>query len=229
MLDNFIFIGLPYGALALFLFVMPYRYFANRLTWSIYSTQFLEHRALYWGAMTWHFSIIIVLFIHLTGVLVPRLGEALFANEAFFLAFENISLGLGLLALFGGTTLLFRRFSAHKVRAVTGLADKLILLLLIAQAATGVYTGYTMRWGYQWYTYTAVPYLHSLLTLRPAVEYISDFPLFFKLHVAGAFLIIGVLPFTKLVHLLYLPLRFLKDPPIVYRWLTQGKKNARLE
>jgi len=34
MLDNFIFIGLPYGALALFLFVLPYRYFSNRLTWT---------------------------------------------------------------------------------------------------------------------------------------------------------------------------------------------------
>jgi len=39
--------------------------------------------------------------------------------------------------------------------------------------------------------------------------------------VAGAFLIFGILPFTKLVHLLYLPVGFLKDPPIVYRWLKQ--------
>ena len=35
---------------------------------------------------------------------------------------------------------------------------------------------------------------------------------------AGAFLLLAVLPFTKLVHLLFLPLDFLKDPPIPYRW-----------
>lgn len=221
MLDNFIFVGLPYGALALFIFVVPYRYFANRLTWTPYSTQFLEPKVLYWGAMAWHFGIIIVLLAHLTGFLAPRLVEALLANQAFFLALENISLGLGLLALFGSITLLFRRLTAEKIKAVTGIADKLILLLLIAQAATGVYTSVYVRWGYQWYHYTAVPYLYSLITFRPAIEYISDFPFFFKLHVAGAFLIIGILPFTKLVHLLYLPIGFFKDPPIVYRWLKE--------
>jgi len=40
----------------------------------------------------------------------------------------------------------------------------------------------------------------------------------FKLHAAGAFLIVALLPFTKLVHLLFFPIDFLKDPPILYRW-----------
>lgn len=42
----------------------------------------------------------------------------------------------------------------------------------------------------------------------------------FKLHVAGAFLIVALPPFTKLVHLLYIPFDFLKDPPLLYRWRT---------
>lgn len=219
MLDNFIFIGLPYGALALFIFVLPYRYFVNRLTWTPYSTQFLERNTLYWGAMAWHFGIVLVLLAHLIGFLAPRLVEALLANQAFFLILENISLGLGLLALFGSAALLFRRLTAERIKAVTSMADRLLLVLLIVQAATGVYTSVYVRWGYQWYHYTAVPYLYSLLAFRPAIEYVSDFPFFFKLHVAGAYLILAILPFTKLVHLLYLPVGFLKDPPIVYRWL----------
>ncbi len=219
MLDNFIFIGLPYGALALLIFALPYRYFANRLTWTTYSTQFLERDTLYWGAMAWHFGIVIVLLAHLTGFLAPRLAETLLANQTFFMVLENVSLGLGLLALFGSSVLLFRRLTAERIKAVTSMADRLLLLLLVVQAATGIYTSVYVRWGYQWYHYTAVPYLYSLLTFRPEIEYMSDFPLFFKLHVAGAFLILGILPFTKLVHLLYLPVGFLKDPPIVYRWL----------
>lgn len=224
MLDNLIFIVLPYSALALFLCVVPYRYFVNRLTWTPFSTQFLERKTLYWGAMAWHFGIILVLLAHLIGFLAPRLVEALLANQTFFLALENVSLGLGLLALFGSSLLLFRRLTADRIKAVSGLADRLILILLVIQAATGVYISIYVRWGYQWYHYTAVPYLYSLLTLRPEIQYVADFPLLFKIHVAGAFLIFGVLPFTKLVHLLYLPVGFLKDPPILYRWLTHPKE-----
>jgi len=58
MLNVFLFVVLPYGALALFLFVTPYRYFTNRLTWSAYSTQFLEQKALYWGSNPWHYGIL---------------------------------------------------------------------------------------------------------------------------------------------------------------------------
>ena len=42
MLNVFLFVVLPYAALAMLLFVTPYRYYSNRLTWSAYSTQFLE-------------------------------------------------------------------------------------------------------------------------------------------------------------------------------------------
>ena len=91
MLDNFIFIGLPYGALALFIFVVPYRYYVNRLTWTPYSSQFLERKTLYWGAMAWHFGIVTVLMAHLIGFLAPRLVEAIISNQTFFLALENIS------------------------------------------------------------------------------------------------------------------------------------------
>ena len=49
MLNNFIFIIMPYTALALLVFVTPYRFFSNRLTWSAYSTQFLERKSLFWG------------------------------------------------------------------------------------------------------------------------------------------------------------------------------------
>jgi nitrate reductase gamma subunit len=37
LLNSLVFIVLPYVALALLLFVTPYRYFSNRLTWSAYS------------------------------------------------------------------------------------------------------------------------------------------------------------------------------------------------
>jgi nitrate reductase gamma subunit len=111
-----------------------------------------------------------------------------------------------------------RRAQTPLLKPVTSAVDWVLLFLLTAQAATGIYMGLFMRWGSQWYLHTAVPYFHSLLVFNPQIEFVADLPLVFKLHAAGAFLIVALLPFTKLVHLLFLPIGFLKDPPILYRW-----------
>lgn len=218
MLNAFIFIVLPYVALALFLFVTPYRYFSNRLSWSAYSTQFLEQKALYWGSIPWHYGILPVLIAHLLGVIAPGSMETLLANRQTLILLESVGLGLGLFALFGALVLMVRRAQTPLLKPVTSAVDWVLLSLLTVQVATGVYLGLFMRWGSQWYLHTAVPYFHSLLVFNPQIGYVADFPLVFKLHAAGAFLIIALLPFTKLVHLLFLPIGFLKDPPILYRW-----------
>jgi nitrate reductase gamma subunit len=218
MLNVFLFVVLPYVALALFLFVTPYRYFSNRLTWSAYSTQFLEQKALYWGSNPWHYGIIPVVLAHFMGVIAPGPMRTILANQQALILLESVGLGLGLFALFGCLVLMVRRAQTPLLKPVTSAADWVLLFLLTLQAATGVYMGLFMRWGSQWYLHTAVPYLHSLLVFNPQIEFVADFPLVFKLHTAGAFLIIALLPFTKLVHLLFLPIGFLKDPPILYRW-----------
>jgi nitrate reductase gamma subunit len=131
---------------------------------------------------------------------------------------ESIGLGLGLLALFGSVMLLMRRVNSGILKRVTFASDWVLLYLLIMQAATGVYIATFMRWGSVWYLHTAVPYFYSLVSLQPELGYVAEFPLIFKLHTAGAFLIVALLPFTKLVHLLFSPVAFLKDAPILYRW-----------
>ena len=221
MLKTLIFIVLPYTALALFLVVTPYRWFSNRLTWSAYSTQFVEQKTLFWGINPWHYGIIPLLAAHLLGIVAPGPMKALLSNQGTLIAVESIGLALGLFALFGSLVLLLRRSNSPMLKRMTVASDWVVLYLLAAQTATGVYIGTFMRWGSQWYLHTAVPYFHSLLTFNPQVEYLADFPLVFKLHAAGAFLIVALLPFTKLVHLLYQPVTFLKDPPLLYRWRSK--------
>ena len=218
MLNVFLFVVLPYAALALFLFVTPYRYFTNRLTWSAYSTQFLEQKALYWGSNPWHYGIIPVVAGHFLGIFAPGAMASILAVPMALIILESAGLALGLFALFGCLVLLLRRANTPMLKQVTVAGDWVLLVLLTIQTFTGVYIGLFMRWGSQWYLHTAVPYLYSLLSFNPQVEYMADFPLIFKLHVAGAFVIVALLPFTKLVHLLYWPVDFLKDPPILYRW-----------
>ena len=218
MLNSFIFIALPYTALALVLFVTPYRFCTNRLTWSAYSTQFLERKLLYWGINPWHYGIIPVLAAHIFGFAFPGTMKRFLGNQETLLLLESFGLGLGLFALIGILLLLLRRSNCVMLKRVTFSSDWLLLYLLAFQAGTGVYIGYFLRWGSQWYLHTAVPYLWSIVSFNPQLDYVADFPLVFKLHAACAFLIVALLPFTKLVHMLYLPIDFLKDPPIVYRW-----------
>ena len=222
MLNNFIFIVMPYTALVLLIFVTPFRYFSNRLTWSAYSTQFLERKALFWGINPWHYGIIPVLAAHFVGVVFPGPMKALLGNQRNLVVIESIGLALGLFAVFGCLALLLRRVNSPILKNVTFASDWVLLYLLAAQALSGIYISTFMRWGSQWYLHSAVPYLWSLATFSPQVEYMADFPLILKLHAAGAFLIVALLPFTKLVHLLYLPIDFLKDPPILYRWRSRA-------
>jgi nitrate reductase gamma subunit len=221
MLNSFVFIVLPYTALALLVFVTPYRYFANRLGWSAYSTQFLERKTLYWGINPWHYGIIPVLAAHFLGIVAPGPMKAFLGNQETLIALECVGLAMGIFAVFGGAVLLLRRVDSVMLNKVTLHSDWALLVLLTVQAATGVHIALFMRWGSQWYLHTAVPYLWSLLSFTPQVEYVADFPLIFKLHAAGAFLIVALLPFTKLVHLLYLPVRFLTEAPILYRWRSR--------
>jgi nitrate reductase gamma subunit len=221
MLNNFIFIVLPYAAVVLLLFVTPYRYFSNRLTWTAYSTQFLERKSLFWGINPWHYGIIPILAAHFLGVIAPGPIKSLLGKQLNLVVIESIGLALGLFAVFGCLALLLRRVNTPMLKQVTFASDWVLLFLLAAQALTGVYISTFMRWGSQWYLDTAVPYFWSLATFSPQIDYMADFPLILKLHAAGAFIIVALVPFTKLVHLLYVPCRFLADPPILYKWRSK--------
>lgn len=220
MLNAFVFIVLPYAALALLLFVTPYRYFTNRLTWSARSTQFLEQKTLYWGSNPWHYGILPLVAAHFFGIIAPGFMKGVLSNHPTLVLLESVGVGLGLFALLGCLVLFMRRLNTPLLKPVTSAGDWILLALLTFQTATGVYMGLFMRWGTQWYLHTGVPYLHSLLAFNPRVEYMADVPLVLKLHTAGAFLIVALVPFTKLVHLVFLPAAFIKDPPILYRWRT---------
>ncbi|MCM0080689.1 respiratory nitrate reductase subunit gamma [Geomonas sp. Red32] len=217
-MNTFIFVALPYLVLALLFLVTIYRYLTNRLTWSAYSTELLERRLLYWGSNPWHYGIIPLLLFHLVPFLFPGLAAGFLGNQQTLLVLESLGLGLALLALLGILILTLRRVNTAMLKRSTYFSDWLILFLLLVQVGSGVYIAVALRWGSLWYLHAAVPYFWSIWSANPQPEYLADLPAVVKVHAACAFLILGVLPFTKLVHLLYLPIDFLKDQPILYRW-----------
>ena len=185
----------------------------NPYTQSARSSQFLEHRQLRAGSGAWHIGIFLVLLGHLVAFLVPGLWRAVLARPAVLMAVEVIGMGAALLSLVGLTLLIVRRVTSGRVQAVTTRMDLVVVALLAGQVALGILTAVQLKHGALWGAGTAVPYLWSLLTLRPDMTLVAGLPLVVKLHMAGAWLLILLLPFTRLIHMLALPLPYLWRPP----------------
>ena len=208
----------PYAAILLAVVAGVIRFTSNRFSYSSLSSQFLESRRLFWGSVPFHYGILVVLAGHLIGFLFPRSVAAFNGVPVRLFILEATALAFGILTLVGLVVLIHRRITSAKVRAVTSRADVVLLVLLLSQVVTGIYTAIFYRWGSAWYVYTATPYLQSLLKLAPETQYVTGLPLMARLHILNAFGLIAVLPFTRLVHLLVAPIPYLWRPYQLVVW-----------
>jgi nitrate reductase gamma subunit len=125
---------------------------------------------------------------------------------------------LGLLALGGLLALVGRRLADARLRAITPALDLAVATLLIAQIATGVAVALVHTWGSIWYAVVATPYLWSLGRLSPDIAAVASLPVLVKVHVAGAWLLVALFPFSRLVHVIAVPNGYLWRRPQVVRW-----------
>jgi nitrate reductase gamma subunit len=215
---------LPYTAVTVLIVVSIYRFVTNKFSYSSLSSQFLEGDELFYGSVPWHIGIIGVLTGHLIGLLVPE--QVLWFNSVPIRLYilEVTGLVFGLLALVGVVSLFWRRIKTPKIWAVTTAMDMVVLVLLLAQVFLGVYTALFYRWGSSWYAAAAVPYLYSLFSFQPDLAMITPMPLIVKLHIIGAFLILLVFPFSRLVHMISIPITYLWRPYQVVQWNWDRKK-----
>jgi nitrate reductase gamma subunit len=218
MTDLILFAVFPYVAVTVAIVVALYRYFGNRFSYSTLSSQFLENRTLFWGSVPWHYGILFVLAGHLVGLLLPR-GVLAWNGVPWRLYVLEISaLAFALLALWGLAGFIVRRLTNRRVRAVTSPMDWVLLVALFLQVSAGIWTALFYRWGTSWYAGFAVPYLYSLLAFRPDFALVQNLPVIVRLHIVGGFVILLLLPFTRLVHLLALPVTYLWRPYQVVIW-----------
>ena len=216
--DMFLFGALPYVALAVFLIASIARYRAMPFTYSSLSSQFLENRQHFWGLVPFHYGILVVLAGHLIAFLFPREILAWNGRPVRLYILEVSALAFGALTVVGLLAAVVRRGTTPEVRQVTNGRDWIVLALLLVQAASGVAIAMLYPWGSSWYAVTAVPYLRSLFTLTPAIAGIAVMPWLIKLHVANAFLLLALAPFSRLVHVMVAPVPYLWRKPQVVRW-----------
>lgn len=231
LLNNFIFVALPYVALTIFLIGTIYRYRGTKFKFSSLSSEFLEGKKLFWGTVPFHWGIIVLFFGHLIAFLIPEAILAWNGNTLRLMILEISAFIFGLSALVGMFNLLVRRKTNPRIEVVTSKMDLLIEVIIVAEIFLGLTIAYGFRWGSSWFAAVISPYLSSIFILNPQIEAVSAMPWVIKLHIALAFIIVLLIPFTRLVHLLVFPLSYLWRPyqKVVWNWNRKKIRNPKAQ
>ncbi len=208
MTDLFLFAVFPYLSLALALAGGLYRAARLRDSLTARSSQLLESRLQRAGALSWHWAILLVLFAHFAAIFFPGATAAVLRDPSRLYALEVSGLALGALAVAGLAVLIVRR-----IRLPSSWSDWILLGALLVQAASGVYVAFSLRWGSAWFLSTATPWLGSLARLSPQWSTVSVLPLAAKLHFVNAFVVIALLPLSRLMHVVTVPIAYLWRAP----------------
>lgn len=214
---NTLFFGIyPYIALAVLAVGSILRYEREPYTWRSGSSQLLRRRQLVWGSVLFHIGILVIFFGHLVGLLTPiylfdMLGISHGAKQILAIAAGGVA---GIMALIGATMLLHRRLFDARVRATSAFSDHAILMLLYLQLILGLSTIFVsanhldggemvkfMSWAQGIFTFQS-----------DASSYVADAHWIFKAHLFLGLTIFLVFPFTRLVHMLSAPVRYLWRP-----------------
>jgi nitrate reductase gamma subunit len=217
-LNTFLLVVFPYVAGVVFVVGVVYRYRQTGFTVSSLSSQFLEGDKLFWGTVPFHIGLLAVFFGHLLAFLFPQATLAWNSVPVRLIILEVSAFIFGLSLLFGLLSLLWRRLTNRRVRVVTSRMDVVIELLLLAQVVLGCWVALGFRWGSSWFAADLTPYLWSLLALNPETDAVFALPWVIRLHIVGAFLILFMVPFTRLVHFVVVPLHYIVRPYQVVMW-----------
>lgn len=224
-LDVVLFAALPYVVLFTFLLVSIQRYRAQTFSFSSLSSQLLENKRHFWALVPFHYGILVVFAGHLVAFLVPRSILVWNSHPLRLYILEITALIFGLLTLVGLTEMIARRFTNAKVRKVTSRVDAVLYVLLLVQVVSGIAVAVYHPWGSSWFATSLSPYLWSLFTFQPDLTYVSGMPVLVKLHIVNAFVVLGLFPFTRLVHILVVPNPYLWRKPQVVRWYRPAPRD----
>jgi nitrate reductase gamma subunit len=222
----YFFFGLyPYICLTIFVLGTLIRYDREQYSWRASSSQLLADKGLRVGNIMFHIGVIFIFFGHLVGLLTPH-----FVYEYFITAEQKQLLAIiaggiaGVIGFIGLTILVFRRMCVARIRATSTKSDIAVLLILWIQISLGMIT---IPFSLAHHDATIMLNLSSwaqhVLTFRSgASDYIvgTDWP--FQVHLILGMTIFLLFPFTRLVHVISAPIKYIWRPYQVVR-----SRNAR--
>jgi nitrate reductase gamma subunit len=180
------------------------RYDRDQYTWKADSSQLLRKKGMRIGNNLFHIGIILLLFGHMVGLLMPREIYHHFMDSGTKQMMAMVAGGVfGTICFIGMTILLIRRLFDPRIRATSKPSDTMILLFLYVQLITGLITipfsaqhmdGSSMIALANW--------AQHIVTFRSgAADFIMGEAIIFKLHLVLGTTIFLLFPFTRLVHI----------------------------
>lgn len=215
-LDYFIFGIMPYIALTVLVVGCIARYERDPFTWKSSSSQLLRRKQLILGSVLFHVGILTVFFGHLAGLFTPvwildTLGIPYALKQWMAVVIGGIA---GVIALIGATILLHRRLTDPRIRRHSSFADIGILALIWLQLLIGIGTIFlTLQHmdGAEMVRFMTWSQSVVLLNLN-AWAMVVDVHWLYKAHIFLGLLITLLFPFTRLVHMVSAPIRYLWRP-----------------
>lgn len=215
-MHNLVFGIYPYIALTVLVVGTIARYETDPFTWKSSSSQLLRRKQLVVGSVLFHVGILIIFFGHLVGLLTPiQIFDAFGISHGFKQTLAIIAGGIaGVMALIGGGMLFHRRWTDPRIRRTSSFADIGILALLLVQLLLGLGTIFASLQHLDGHEMTKfMSWALGIFTFDgQAASYIKDVAPIFKLHLFLGLTIFLLFPFTRLVHMLSVPLRYLARP-----------------
>lgn len=224
-------ITVPYIAFTSFVLGHIWRYRNDQFGWTTRSSQLYESRLLRLGSPLFHFGILGVIMGHILGLLVPESWtEDLDIPESVYHMVSLVGgLAAGVATVAGIAILAYRRITVRAVHRATSGLDKLMYPMLIAALVTGMANtiGPNMIGGGYDYRQTVAPWLRGLLRFDPQPDLMVHAPLTYQIHGVVVMILLGIWPYTRLVHMFSAPIGYLVRPYVVYRSKDTGTARTR--
>ena len=202
----------PYIALTVMVLGSILRFDREQYSWRSGSSQLLRRKQLMWGSNLFHFGVLFLLLGHTVGLLTPHsLYSHVITAEAKQMVAIVAGSVAGLACLAGVILLALRRFGDPRIRNTSTFGDNAILIILLVQLLLGLLTvpfslahhdaSVMLRlsaWAQGIFTFASDNARHILGLEWP-----------FQLHLLLGLTIFLLFPFTRLVHMLSVPVWYL--------------------
>lgn len=211
-LNDFFFGIYPYLAIVIMVIGTVLRYDQDPYSWKAGSSQLLRSRGMAIGSNLFHIGIILLFFGHLVGLLTPEPVYHLVMSAADKQLMAMVAGGIfGSMCFVGMTILIIRRLTDPRIRATSSPADIMILLVLYVQLILGLATIPASAQHSDGSSMIALAnWAQHILTFRSgAADFVLHEPMIFKLHIVLGLTIFILFPFTRLVHMLSAPVKYL--------------------
>lgn len=208
-INNFLFTYLPHIAFAVFWFGLVTRFVVANKTIQANSTQLLARNGVRKGNNLFHYGIIIVFLGHLTLFLPEKVYHLVMTTETKRMIALVFGTVFGTLAFIGMLILLNRRITNERVRFASKFHDYFILILLFAEAGLGFSSVATTASGTVAEYAALGEWAQKIITFQPdAGAVIAGHSVLYKIHFTIGLVIFMIFPFTKLMHMLVLPVTY---------------------